>query len=530
MPATSRFVLFDVDAVTRVSTTSSDTVDPGSSNGRGTIGFAQSDTEAPDTLTIQAGVNDEMRFTVDGVGPNLITLTSGTDLDARFIAREISFKMKQIFDDATLNSFDFVSCEYINSKYRLYSGSMGPSSSMDTSAGTNDVAADLELDGPDTTNGVENDNSGTYTGTFTASGVYTGQFDDIYTLIVAADHPVGEAVAGGSNVYAGTVSTAGDWNEKKSGGSGPNAAEKYTISIDGTSNPTMNGGAGNVPVMTWTSSGIDGQVGNDNDASGVELLYSDYYYEVGTKGLRVKFSDAPFGASDTFDVTCTPASGGVNAIGVAEYHWSSLKEGKSTSATTTVSTPGGSRLGTRGVEVSFSSGSNLTAGDEFRVIAAGPQPSTLGVTTLNYGAVTVSTYSPVKAVWFELMAGATILSNTKFGLQSHGTAQHHNQGNSDTLFAFGTAGRGNSAGSNPEIQTEWRTSVSAADLSSDTPPDYLSATEDNLSEVATADASEAVGVGAGEMVSDFVWLAVKLGANETGANSSITYRMFFDFS
>jgi hypothetical protein len=517
MPATSRFVLFDVDETTGTSVTSSDTADPGSSNGRGTIGFAESNTTAPDTLTIQEGVNDEINFTVDGVGPNLITLTSGTDLDARFIARELNFKMKQII------GVDFTSVEYINNKYRIYSGTMGPSSSMSTAAGTNDVAADLELDFPNTTNGVANDNSGTYTGTMSVSGVYTGQFDDIYTLIIAETHPVGNAVAGGGNTYAGSATTAGDWNVSGSG------TETYTITVDGSTNPTMNGGTGNVPVMTWTSSG-SGIAGNDNDATGVELLYSDYFYEVGTKGLRVKFSDAPFGSSDTFTVTCTTASGGVDPVGTAEYHWSSLQEGKSSSATTTTVTPGGSRIGTRGVEVSFSSGSNLTAGDEFRIICSGPQPTTLGVTTLNYGAVTVSTYSPVKAVWFELMSGATILSNTKFGLQSHGTAQHHLTGSNDSLFSFGTAGKGTPAGTNPEIQTEWRTSVEASDISSDTPPDYLSATEDNLSEVSTADASESVGVGSGQMVSDFIWLAVKLGANESGANPSIVYRMFYDFS
>lgn len=522
MPATSRFVLFDVDEATKISVESFDDSDAGSTNGRGTVGYCQSTTEAPDTVTIQQGVNDELTFSVDGTGPYAITLTSGTDLDARFIAREISFKLKNFVP------LDLVQCEYINNKFRIYSGTMGTDggsnvSSVDVTAGN--ARASLELVSPNTTDGQVNDNSGTYVGTMSVSGVYTGQFDDIYTLIVAADHPVGDPVAGGGNVYAGTAESAGDWNEGNPG----TGTEVYTITVDGSTNPTMNGGAGNVPVMTWTSSGT-GIPGGDNDASGVELLYSDYFYEVGTKGLRVKFSDAPFGASDTFTVTCTTASGGVNPIGTAEYHWSSLKEGKSTSATTTVSTPGGSRLGTRGIEVSFSSGSSLTAGDEFRVIASGPQPTTLGVTTLNYGAVTVSTYSPVKAVWFELMAGATILSNTKFGLQSHGTAQHHNQGSSDTFFAFGTAGRGNSAGTNPEIQTEWRESVTAADLSSDTPPNYLSATEDNLSEVSTADASEAVGVGPGEMVSDFIWLAVKLGANETGANSAITYRMFFDFS
>ncbi|RKZ96621.1 MAG: hypothetical protein DRQ40_00485 [Gammaproteobacteria bacterium] len=512
MPATSRFVLFDVDASTGTSTDSSSTAPPtGSENGRGKPGHAQSDAIPTDILTIQQGVNDQLQVEIDGQGFETITLTSGTDLDARMIAREISFKFKQLVN----TEFEFAQVEYINNKYRIYSSSLGDNSSADSAAGSNDVALNLRLANPSLTGGSDTGNSGTYTGTLTASGVFTGQFDDIYTLVISDTQLVGESTPGGGNVYAGTVVTAGDWNES--------SAETYTVTVNGATNPTMNGGAGNVPTVTWTSS-----PSNDNDASGLDILYSDYFYEIGTQGLRLKFSDAPFGTSDTFTVVCSGATGGVKAVGAAAYHWSSLKEGKSSSTTTTQTV--GTRVGTRGVEAAFSSGSNLTAGDEFTIICSGPQPTTLGVTTLNYGAVTVSTYSPVKAVWFELVSGATILSNTKFGLQSHGTAQHHNQGGSDTFFGFGTAGKGNSAGTNPEIQTEWRTSVTASDISSDTPPDYLSATEDNLSEVATADNSEAIGVGSGQMVSDFVWLAVKLGANETGANPSITYRMFFDFS
>ena len=149
------------------------------------------------------------------------------------------------------------------------------------------------------------------------------------------------------------------------------------------------------------------------------------------------------------------------------------------------------------------------------------------MTTLNYGNVTVSTYSPTKSVWFELISGAVLLQNVKFGLQSHGTASHHNSGNSDTYFAFGTAGEGNPASDG----TEWHESVdAAADLDSDIPPAYLAATKANLAEVSTADASEPTANGDGELVSDFLWLAVKLGVSEVGSNSQITYRAFYDYS
>jgi len=516
MAATSRFVLFDVDANGEITAQSYDTAASGSSNGRGTLGYAQSNSVADDTITVTPGVAEDIQVNIDGNGLNEITLTSGTDIDSRTIARDISFKCKQLAG----SEFDFVQCEYINNKFRVYSSKLGPGSEVDFAVGTNDISEDLKLTtggSPDYVNvdGVTTDNSGTYQGTLTVSGVFRGQFDDIYTIIFTeGDHLVGDAVADGGNTYAGTVETAGDFND---------TIETYTITVDGSSDPVMNGGQGNVPVMTWTSS-----PSSDNDATGVELLYSDYYYEVGTKGVRIKFSDVPFGSSDEFTVACIAASGGVNAIGSAQYQWDSRREGKSTTGLTSSAT--GEKVGNLGIEAFFSTGSNVTAGDEFRIICSGPQPTTLGVTTLNYGSVTVSTYSPVKAVWFELTSGATILSNTKFGLQSDGTAQHHNQGNSDTLFGFGTAGAGTPAGSDPTVQTEWRTGVTAADLDSDTPPDYLSASKANLDVVATADNSEAIGVAAGQMISDFVYLTVKLGATETGANPSIVYRQFFDFS
>jgi hypothetical protein len=58
----------------------------------------------------------------------------------------------------------------------------------------------------------------------------------------------------------------------------------------------------------------------------------------------------------------------------------------------------------------------------------------------------------------------------------------------------------------------------------------LFATKADLAVVASADNAETIGNYLGAVVSDFIYLAIKLGANETGANSTINYRMFFDFS
>jgi len=171
------------------------------------------------------------------------------------------------------------------------------------------------------------------------------------------------------------------------------------------------------------------------------------------------------------------------------------------------------------------SAANMTCGDEFRALCVAPRPSNTNLTNLNFGNVTVSTTSSVKAIWFELISGAYIMSTVKFGLQSHGTFSHHNEGSSDTYFRLGIAG----AGSPASDGTEWRANVAAADIESDTPA-YLYATEDNLSVVADADSSEAVGNVNGALVSDFVWLAIKLGASETGSNSTLNFRIFFDYS
>jgi hypothetical protein len=131
---------------------------------------------------------------------------------------------------------------------------------------------------------------------------------------------------------------------------------------------------------------------------------------------------------------------------------------------------------------------------------------------------------------FEIESGAAQMSTVKFGLQNHGSFSHHNAGNSDTYFRFGTVGPENVAGTGAINAIEWYPDITAADIDSDTPPSYLYATEDNLPVVSTADASEAIGnLGTG-LVSDPIWLNIRLGSSETGANSTINYRLYFDYS
>ena len=129
---------------------------------------------------------------------------------------------------------------------------------------------------------------------------------------------------------------------------------------------------------------------------------------------------------------------------------------------------------------------------------------------------------------FEVESGAVEISSVKFSLQSHGTFEHHNAGNSDTKFRYGTVGAANNAGSGTTDGIEWYPGIVAADISSDTPPAYLYNTTENLPVVDDADNAESVG--STGLTSDPVWVNIKLGSAETGANSTVNNRVYFDYS
>ena len=534
MVAVSRFVEFSVSSQTFATGSSTQGVAEGSPGfSRGT-GLGSGD----DSFTIVLGGPDQLAVSINNLGPFTITLASGTDLDPRFVARDIAFKLHSADSD---DAYKFAQCDFRNggggtndqNSFIIFSGKLGNNGGLNdvavTSPGGRDARGVIGFDTVSEIPGTDFTYA-SYTGAAVVSGSYGGQFDDTYTLIITDDEIVEAPVADGGNTYNGTATSAGIYTDS--------ADDVYTVTIDTTNGSTMGAGSANVPSFTVTDA-----PGGDDNANPIELLYVDHFYDVGDLGVRIKFSDAVFGNGDFFTINAFTASGTgyPKAVGAAKYIFDSTQgDGSkviSLGAVTTEVT--GTQVGTRGVTIALSNSGTLALGDIFRIICRGPQTTDSNVTQLNFGNVTVSTNSSVKTVWFELISGAVSMSTVKFSLQSDGTFQHHDQGDNDTEFHFGTSGAGNSAaggGSTSNSQVEFSVDgdglgkIVATDIDSDSSPSYLFATKADLAVVSSADNAEDIGNFQGAVVSDFVFLAIKLGANETGANSTINYRMFFDFS
>lgn len=492
-----------------------------STSGVGTRGRVKANNTISDELdrfTI-GPTNNILNIAMDGGTPFDITLTSGINLDARFVTRDITEKMHA--EKPAIDSWAHATCEWINNQIHIYSGDLGAASSVALSSGTHTAIDTLGFasNTQDTGGAHSWKAQNGYVGGITVSGTgeWEGMFDEVYTIIINKETTIKTHTGNGGN-FTGTVTFGGQYNH----GSGDST---YTITIDTTNGATVGGGAGGVPKFTWTSTGTP-----DNGGP-VDILYSDHWYNVGTRGLKVKWSDDVFIHDGVWSVECikplyAEGSNGTAAPGAALYVWTSTRGDECTSQLTTSDTTF-TRVGTRGLYMKFIESNNLSAGDEFRVVCTPPQPSLYDISSLNYGNVTVTTESPVKCVLFEIMGGAVMMTSVKFGLQNHGSFNFHNPG--DTYFRYGTIGGKNTAGAGQTTGKEWHTNVTADDLSG-TLPAYLYANDDNLPVVATADGSKPIGNYQGGLVSDFVYLCVALGADETGSNSSINYRLYFDYS
>jgi len=522
-----------MSAVTRwveYNTTASGIAGDGDTDCLGTRAFARADASVGDSFDISSSTN-RLHLTIDGDSAPYITLVSGTGLDPRFVARDITEKLHNLGKADV--AYDQAQCVWENGKLKIYSGSLGSGTSVTVASGTNTVHLELGFGSKIETGGAAATNRTTtsgndYNGGIEISGSYDGFFDETYSVIISkgsngTGNNIGTPSKGGSNTYTGTITTGGVFSHTGN--------ISYVLSIDTTNGTTMGGGTGNVPTMSWTSTG------SVDDGGPVELLYADYWYYVGTKGLMVKFTDAVFNTiTPAWTIQCTycqytDGSNTQNPAGTAQYIWGSTRgdDWGGTAIVTSEITP--SRLGSRGLYILFTGNNNFTAGDEFHVVCTPPQPQSYDITNLNYGNVTVSTESSVKCVIFEIASGAVEMGTVKFGLQNHGTFSHHDDGNEDTKFRFGTIGPGNNAGSNPTDGREWRANVVAADIDSDTPPSYLYATQEDLAVVADADSSESIGNSTHMgMVADPIFLNIKLGASEVGANSTINYRCYFDYA
>jgi hypothetical protein len=527
MSATSRWVRYPVGGTTYISTAL-----------EGERGRLRGTNNVGDTFTIPASANNQLKVNIDTGGLQLITLSSGSNLDPRFVARDIQRKL-QAFGSVN-NGFKWCTCEFSNYKsgdgeshFVIRSGSTGILSTVAMGTAPSDAKAILGLTantaeaGTANHTGTSTPNNAAYTGTVTVTGTYGGMLDEEYHVVCSNDI-LSSLSAGGGNTYAGTASFAGYWNADNDC--------SYTITIDASGGKeVMNAGTGSVPTFTVNDTGSL----NDDVATGQEMLFSDNYYYIGTYGATVAWTDAQFGDGDDFTLTCTAATdagggGATAAVGAAKVVWTSSRGDNCTSASTTQTTP--VTIGTHGVSVAWSDSGVLTAKDEWRVLCRAPTPEAYNVTSMSYGNVTVTTNSPVKVHQFELSSGAKVLSNVKFSLQSHGSFSHHDEGDGDTEFHFGTVGAGQNGDGAGGAGTglEWVANVLATDISQDKTggntgaPTNLYSSKQDLAVVSDADNAESVGNV--EVVSDFIFTSIKLGANETGSNSSINYRLYFDYS
>jgi hypothetical protein len=536
MTAVTRWVEYSTDAVGDTSVASA------GEGGVGQRGYSPAEGATDkDMFSIGAG-NNRLYVNIDGDSTGTyVTLTSGTNLDPRFVARDITEKLHNLGKND--DGYDYATCVWDNNRLKLYSGTLGSSSSVAVVSGTN--TAHLELGwgvsspvggtNNNLTGSINDDPGGGYDGGISISGTYNGFFDEEYTVVINNTGTINTPVKGGSNSYTGTMTAGGVFNASES--------ITYTIFIntqDGANGggTTMGGGIGNVPRMTWTSSNANA----DGSTYAVELLYPDFWYKVGTKGLMVKFTDAVFShcpdaGTYAWTIACdkplySHGSNTFGAPGSAYYIYGSTRgDDSGDSAVQSAAAGSYTRLGSRGLYLAFSSSDGLYATNEFRVVCKAPLPKSYDITNLNYGNVTVSTEASVKSVIFEIMSGAIEISTVKFGLQSHGSFSHHDENNDDTYFRFGTVGPENTSGSTPVDGLEWRQNVIASDISSDTPPSYLYATKENLAVVSDADDSESIGASSFMgMTCDPIFLNIKLGASEVGANSTINYRVYFDYS
>ena len=515
------------------------TGDPGVA-GVGTPGSCFGTAAVSDSFNIGT-TNNRLYLTIDGFalpGGGYITLASGSDLDPRFVAKDIAEKIHALGASGP-DRLKHAKCFWVNddssNRLEIYSGNLGDGSAPGANAASVVVAsgvntAHLELGFGTSTPSNGSDPGNNFAGGIAVSGTYNGFFDETYKIVIGHEYPVQTPDQGGTNSYLGTITAAGAYNHSQD--------FSYLIYIDTTSGTTMNAGTGNVPTMSWE----EDNYGADNGGP-VELLYSDYWYNVGTKGLMVKFTDdSEFNTcvnpNEAWTIDCNavqythPVSNAQGPLGTARFFYCSNRGDCSTTYSVTPVSGSYTDLGNRGLAITFINGasSNLQAGDEFYVHATPPQPNTLtsnGISNLNYGNVTVSTESSLKTVIFEIKSGAIKIDTVKFGLQSHGSFSHHDQGLNDTFFRFGTVGPGNTAGLGNDIY-EWKSNVVAEDLSGG--DSYLYATEANLSVVADADSSESIGTSTYMgMVADPIWLNIKLGNSEVGANSTINYRIYFDY-
>ena len=507
--------------------------------GRGTPAALRGAT--PPSIPISLGSSEcNLMITMnDGTqaSSKIFTLASGNNLDPRVIARDITDRMHREYP---VNSSIWTNayCLWWYNAFELRSGICGHNASATVNYTDGSAATKLGFTHEVSAYGSDNDRlygggiaagnktANTYSGSLTISGTSFADSWDEYTFTaINSDAGTGQGTASivthASGTYPGTVTLGGIYNYTDG------TTYHVQVTVSGSAS-YMNGVKGAVPRLTWY-----GDTGDTTMSGGyIELLYPNHPYPLGNKGLWIKFSDAPF--SYPGDFWQIAASGIVTPVGydyqwgsaMRKIIWSSVKGDVQWTPQSTATFGNYFQVGRKGIYVSANQDYNVAPGDTFRVRVPGPVPYSYDITSINLGNITVTTASRVFCIRFDLYGGATELTNVKFSLLNDGGMGYHDGTN--TYFPWGTVG-----GGNPSVNTNydvgWWSQVNVQDLVPPK-PSYLSAIDQNLTVVSTADDSKDIGIAPYDaLISDYIFCAVRLGADESG-QKTVIYRCYYDYT
>lgn len=508
--------------------------------GRGTPAALKSATPANIPLTITSSNSDLMITMNDGLGSDskTFTLSSGVNLDPRVIARDLTDKMHREFPSNKpiwTNAY----CFWWGNNFELRSGVCGANAMVRVDYCDNSVAETLGFTHGNAAYG-SNDNrlydgetaagnktTNTWSGSISVSGTSFASSSDEYTVVaINSDAGTGQGgatlITHASGTYPGTVTLGGVYNFTTS------TLYHMQVTVSGSAS-YMNGVKDACPVMSWYADAGEG----DTVCSGsIQLLYPNYPYPLGNKGLWVKFSNAPF--SFPGDAWRIQASGILAPEGydyvwgsaMRKVIWSSYRGDTEWTPQPTATYGSYFRIGRKGLYIAGNQNYNVAPGDTLRLRVPGPVPYRYDITSINLGNITVTTTSRVFCVRFDLIGGAVELTNVRYSLLDDGGMGYHDGVN--TAFRWGTVGAGQKA-VNTNYDVEWKNEVNAQDLVLPK-PSYLYAIDENLAEVNTADDSKVIGIDPFDaLISDYIYCAIQLGADESG-QKTVVYRCYFDYT
>jgi hypothetical protein len=505
--------------------------------GRGTLPSLRGATPSQIPITITSSTSDLMITMNDGLASTskIFTLASGTNLDPRMIARDITDRMHREYPT---NSPIWTSayCRWWYNAFEICAGICGHNASVKVDYTANSAAGTLGFTHGVTAYGSDNDRfadggvaagnktTNTWSGSMTVSGTsFKGAWDEWTAVAVNSDAGANQGTAAiithASGTYPGTVTLGGVYNYSD------DSVYHVNVSVSGSAS-YMTGVKDAVPLMTWYGTGGDTTM----SGSAIQLLYPNQPYPLGNKGLWIKFSNAPFSyPGDSWMIVASGIIDGNNyqwGSVMRKIIWSSHKGDTEWTQQSTATFNNYFRIGRGGVYVAANQNYNVAPGDTIRVRVPGPVPYRYDITSINLGNITVTTSSRVFAVRFDLIGGAVELTNVKFSLLNNGGMGYHDGTN--TAFRFGTVGCGNKATATL-YDVEWWNGVTVSDMIPPKPT-YLYDIDANLTVVSTADDSKSIGIDPFDaLASDYIFCAIQLGADESG-QKTVIYRCYFDYT